>query len=71
MDLGLRDKVAIVTGSSRGLGKASAAALAAEGARVVLNASDADWSNAIEWMFWPSLRLSRLVAPGMRDAAGE
>jgi len=36
MDLGLTDKVAIVTGSSRGLGFASAAALAAEGCRVTL-----------------------------------
>ncbi|HKC54774.1 MAG TPA: SDR family NAD(P)-dependent oxidoreductase, partial [Vicinamibacterales bacterium] len=34
MDLGLRDKVAIVTGSSRGLGLASARALAAEGCLV-------------------------------------
>src|SRR5205814_8658085 len=34
MDLGLRDKVAIVTGSSRGLGLASACALAAEGCLV-------------------------------------
>jgi 3-oxoacyl-[acyl-carrier protein] reductase len=34
MDLGLTDKVAIVTGSSRGLGLASARALAAEGCRV-------------------------------------
>ena len=32
MDLGLTDKVAIVTGSSRGLGLASAAALVAKGA---------------------------------------
>jgi 3-oxoacyl-[acyl-carrier protein] reductase len=36
MDLGLTDKVAIVTGSSRGLGLASARALAAEGCRVTL-----------------------------------
>ena len=36
MDLGLKDKVAIVTGSSRGLGLASAKALAAEGALVCL-----------------------------------
>jgi 3-oxoacyl-[acyl-carrier protein] reductase len=36
MDLGLKDKVAIVTGSSRGLGLASARALAAEGCRVTL-----------------------------------
>jgi 3-oxoacyl-[acyl-carrier protein] reductase len=131
MDLGLRNRVAIVTGSSRGLGKAAAVALAAEGARVVLNgrtrssldqaageiraaggsveavvadvstetgcnqlveqalsafgqidilvnnagggtqarlaSSDADWQNAIEWMFWPALRLTRMVVPGMRE----
>jgi 3-oxoacyl-[acyl-carrier protein] reductase len=131
MDLGLRDKVAIVTGSSRGLGKASARALAAEGARVVLNgrtaatledtaaelrgqgalveavvadvstaqgctelveraqsafgqvdilvnnansggrasldSSDADWSAAVDGSLWPSLRLTRLVAQGMRE----
>jgi 3-oxoacyl-[acyl-carrier protein] reductase len=36
MDLGLSDKVAIVTGSSRGLGFASARSLAAEGCRVCL-----------------------------------
>ncbi len=131
MDLGLRDKVAIVTGSSRGLGKASATALALEGARVVLNgrtaasleetaselrtqgaaveaivadvstaqgceelveraqsafgqvdilvnnansggragltSSDADWSSAVDGALWPSLRLTRLVAPAMRE----
>jgi 3-oxoacyl-[acyl-carrier protein] reductase len=36
MDLGLADKVAIVTGSSRGLGLASARALVAEGCKVCL-----------------------------------
>jgi 3-oxoacyl-[acyl-carrier protein] reductase len=36
MDLGVTDKVAVVTGSSRGLGLASARALVAEGCRVVL-----------------------------------
>ncbi len=34
--LGLEDKVAIITGGSDGLGRASAALLAAEGARVVI-----------------------------------
>jgi 3-oxoacyl-[acyl-carrier protein] reductase len=36
MDLGLKDKVAIVTGSSRGIGRAVALALADEGCDVVL-----------------------------------
>ncbi len=36
MDLGIRDKIAIVTGSSRGLGLASARALATEGCLVCL-----------------------------------
>jgi 3-oxoacyl-[acyl-carrier protein] reductase len=131
MDLGLRDKVAVITGSSRGLGKASALALAREGARVVLNgrsedtlrqatdeiradggtveavaadvstedgcqqlvsqaerafgridilvnnagggtparldSSDQDWEGALDWMFWPSLRLTRMVTPAMRE----
>ena len=48
MDLGLRDKVAIVTGSSRGLGLASASALAAEGCRVTLCArTEATLSEAV------------------------
>jgi len=38
MDLGLTDKVAIVTGSSRGLGLAAARSLAAEGCRVSMSA---------------------------------
>ncbi|HEY2431287.1 MAG TPA: SDR family oxidoreductase [Vicinamibacterales bacterium] len=42
MDLGLTDKVAVVTGSSRGLGLASARALVAEGCRVVICARGAE-----------------------------
>src|SRR4051795_3336120 len=37
MDFGLTDKVALVTGASQGLGRATAAALAAEGARVAIS----------------------------------
>ena len=38
MDLGIGGKVALVTGSSKGLGRACAASLSREGARVVLSA---------------------------------
>jgi 3-oxoacyl-[acyl-carrier protein] reductase len=42
MDLGLGGRVAIVTGSSRGIGRAIAASLADEGARLVVNARGAE-----------------------------
>lgn len=42
MDLGLRDRVFVVTAASSGLGRASAAELVAEGARVVLVARRAE-----------------------------
>jgi 3-oxoacyl-[acyl-carrier protein] reductase len=41
MELGLRDKVAVVTGASRGIGRAIALGLAAEGCRVVIAARGA------------------------------
>ena len=43
MDLGLQDKVAIVTGGSDGIGKAAAQSLAQEGAKVVIVARRADF----------------------------
>ncbi|HXQ60491.1 MAG TPA: SDR family oxidoreductase [Acidimicrobiales bacterium] len=42
MDLGIEGRVALVTASSRGLGRASAEALAAEGARLMVNARGAE-----------------------------
>src|SRR6185369_8095433 len=36
------------------------------GSRTNLAAPDSDWSVSLDQMFWSSLRLSRLVAPGMR-----
>ena len=41
MDLGLTDKVCVVTGASSGIGLATARKLSAEGARVLLVARDA------------------------------
>lgn len=132
MNLGLEGRVAVVTGSSRGLGRAIARSLLAEGAHVVLNsrdahtlaataaelrtetqgqalpvaadvttpggcaalvqaatdafgqvdilvnnvgggqaasvqAPDAEWADALDLTLWPSLRLARLVTPGMRQ----
>jgi 3-oxoacyl-[acyl-carrier protein] reductase len=57
MDLGIAGKVALVTASSRGLGQASAAALAAEGARTVITARHEE-----------SLRAAEAA---IRDAGGE
>jgi 3-oxoacyl-[acyl-carrier protein] reductase len=42
MDLGLKDRVALVTGASRGIGFATACALAAEGAKVAICARSRD-----------------------------
>ena len=41
MDLGLRDKICVVTGSTAGIGFATARLLAAEGAQVVISSRDA------------------------------
>lgn len=46
MDLGIQGKAALVTGSSRGLGFATASLLAREGARVAVNSRSAESANS-------------------------
>ncbi|MGA7957005.1 MAG: SDR family NAD(P)-dependent oxidoreductase, partial [Xanthobacteraceae bacterium] len=47
MELGLKGKVALVTGSSRGIGRGVARALAAEGCDVMLTGRDAAALNEV------------------------
>jgi 3-oxoacyl-[acyl-carrier protein] reductase len=64
MDLGLRDRVYLVTGGSRGLGFAAAQELVADGARVVLSAPHEATASAA------SARLAQHAAAAGAVAAG-
>ena len=58
MDLGLQDRVYLVTGGSRGLGFAAAQALVADGARVLLSGPNESTAAAA------AARLTQDAAPG-------
>jgi 3-oxoacyl-[acyl-carrier protein] reductase len=63
MDLGLAGRVAIVTGASRGIGKACAAELAAEGADVVLLSKDRARNEAARAELTPAAKGRIVGAP--------
>jgi NAD(P)-dependent dehydrogenase (short-subunit alcohol dehydrogenase family) len=65
MDLGLRDRVYIVTGGSRGLGLATARQLVDEGARVVISGLDETEVGRVATTLSPS----NAVAVGADNAA--
>jgi len=70
MDLGLQGKRAIVCASSRGLGKACARALAAEGVDVVINGRDGDrlGATAAEIRDATGVRVTAVAADVATDA---
>ncbi|NKB39094.1 MAG: glucose 1-dehydrogenase [Gammaproteobacteria bacterium] len=59
LDLKLKDKVAIVTGASRGLGEASAIALAEQGAKVLAVARSEDALNKLKQCFPEQIEVSQ------------
>jgi 3-oxoacyl-[acyl-carrier protein] reductase len=66
VDLGLVDRVAIVTGASRGIGRGVALALAAEGCNVILCGRPDDTLGAVLNEL-PSSSSGRIVAGDVRD----
>jgi NAD(P)-dependent dehydrogenase (short-subunit alcohol dehydrogenase family) len=76
MDLELRDKVAVVTGASKGIGLAVVRELAAEGAKVVAGARHAEALEAIEGVSPITVDLlasdgpARLVGQAVEDHGG-
>ncbi len=71
MDLGLRDKVALVTGGSKGIGRACAESLAAEGCDVMLVArTEGDLQEAAAAIAAASGRRIEICAADLRSPQG-
>ena len=64
-DRPLEGKVALITGSGRGIGRAIALKLASEGAKVVVNDLDSAPGQAV---FWDTMRLDLDALPGSHMA---
>ena len=63
MDLGIEGKVALVTASSRGLGRATAGSLAAEGVKVMVTARhEASLAETAEWLRATGAEVATTVA---------
>src|SRR5579859_5399261 len=70
METGLQDRVALVTGSSQGIGRSIAFALAREGCQVVINGRDADQLAATAAELRASHAIVHAVAADITEAQG-
>src|ERR1700733_15377326 len=70
MELGLKDKVVVVTGSSKGIGRSIAEALAREGVQVVINSRNAKELEATAAEMRYLGATVHAVASDMTDAEG-
>ncbi len=71
MDLGLKDKTALVTGASAGLGYASALALAREGVKVAINSRSEDRLKRAAEAIEKEAGVAPFIIPGKLGEPGE